>query len=360
MKVTELNLSDWRNIGEIKIRPAGGINIFVGRNGQGKTNILEAINYVSLLRSRASKETELIRWGQREARIRIKYTKAEIRHEMSIAVTAEGRRILQDGQEIRPRELPGKVKSVLFTPEDLIMFKGSPTLRRKYLDAQQSQAAPQYFMGLLRYRRTLELRNALLKKMRQVRGASTKPNDLDLWDEQLWRLNMELVSARLKAVERMNELLKDVRIMGSTERLTVVYAMRGVGEPRDFLSELRRRRARDIERGATSIGAHVDDLRFLLNGRELSRYGSQGQIRTAALALKITEVELVKEATGEYPLLMLDDVMSELDRTRREMLIEYLSSTKIQTLITATEREYFPTHEFGTYYKLEEGRLTEC
>ena len=363
MHAAEIVLKDWRNFVAETISPAAAANIFLGRNAQGKTNILEAINFASLLRSRAGKESELIRWGQAAALIRIKYVKAGISHELAIEVSTEHpRRILLDANPIRPRELIGKLNSVLFSPEDLFMFKGSPTTRRKFLDAQISQAVPIYFLELTKYNRLVELRNALLKK---IRDGSARAEELDLWDEQLAVAAEKVISKRLNAVDKLNSLANSMQreISAHEENLSVVYDLRGLESQEDiaanFFQTLRARRFEDIRRGVTSIGAHLDDLKFFINGWELKMFGSQGQMRTAALALKLSELHFLKSETGEYPLLLLDDVMSELDSMRRELLLEFLRRERIQTLITATDRAYFPTRPFGKIFLVEAGRLTQ-
>lgn len=363
MHVAEIVLKNWRNFDAESFSPAAAANIFLGRNAQGKTNILEAINFASLLRSRAGKESELIRWGQAAALIRIKYVKAGISHELAIEVSTERpRRILLDANPIRPRELIGKLNSVLFSPEDLFMFKGSPPGRRKFLDAQISQAVPIYFLELTKYNRLVELRNALLKKIRE---GSARAQELDLWDEQLAENAEKVISKRLNAVDKLNLLANSMQqnISAHEENLSVVYNLRGLESREDiaanFLRTLRARRFEDIRRGSTSIGAHLDDLKFFINGRELKLFGSQGQMRTAALALKLSELQFLQSETGEYPLLLLDDVMSELDSTRRELLLEFLRRERIQTLITATDRAYFPTRPFGKIFLVEAGRLTQ-
>ena len=361
MHAAEIFLKDWRNISEMKFQPDAAINIFLGRNAQGKTNILEAINFASLLRSRAGKETELVRWGQGGALLRIKFSKAGVSHELAIEISAQRqRRIFLDANPIRPRELIGKLNSVFFSPEDLFMFKGSPTARRKFLDAQISQASPVYFMDLLKYNRVVEQRNVLLKK---IRDGKSNANELDLWDTQLAFVAERVLSKRLSSVRKLNDLANAAqqKISSHRENLSVVYSMHGLDPDKEitenFLRVLRIRRADDIRSGATSRGPHRDDLKFFINGRELKLFGSQGQLRTVSLALKLSELQFLKSETGEYPLLLLDDVMSELDADRREMLLEFLCREKIQTLITATDRAFFPPQSFGKIFSVESGIL---
>lgn len=363
MYIAEIFLRDWRNISEINFHPDETINIFLGRNAQGKTNILEAINFASLLRSRAGKDTELIRWGQTAALIRIKFFKAGISHELAIEIPLERpRRIFLDGNLIRPRELVGKLNSVFFSPEDLFLFKGSPMGRRKFLDAQISQASPIYFLDLLRYNKIIEQRNILLKK---IRDENATANELDLWDTQLAFAAEKVLSKRLSSVRKLNSLANDVqqKISAQSEDLSVVYDMRGLDSEADiaenFFELLRAKRNDDIRNGSTSKGPHRDDLKFFVNGRELKLYGSQGQLRTVALALKLSELQFLKSETGEYPLLLLDDVMSELDADRREMLLEFLQRENIQTLITATDRAYFPLQMSANVFYVEAGDLVQ-
>lgn len=362
MHAAEIVLKDWRNFAAESFSPDDAANIFLGRNAQGKTNILEAINFASLGRSRAGKDAELIRWGQSVALVRIKYVKAGVSHELAIEISAERRRrVLFDANPIRPREIFGKLNSVLFSPEDLFMFKGAPPMRRRFLDGEISQASPVYFADLSRHNRLVEQRNRLLKK---IRDGSARAEELDLWDEQLAAAADKVIRKRLAAVDKLNLLanLMQRRISAHEENLSVVYDLRGLDSQHDiaanFLRTLRARRFEDIRRGSTSIGAHLDDLKFFVNGRELKLFGSQGQMRTAALALKLSELQFLKSETGEYPLLLLDDVMSELDSTRRELLLEFLRRERIQTLITATDRAYFPTRPFGKIFFVEAGRLT--
>lgn len=363
MYATEIFLKDWRNLVEINFQPEAAINIFLGQNAQGKTNILEAINYASLLRSRAGKESELIHWGKAVAVVRIKFFKAGVSHVLAIEISQDKRRrILLDANPIRPRELIGKLNSVFFSPEDLFMFKGSPMMRRKFLDAQISQASPVYFLDLLRYNKIIEQRNVLLKK---IRDDDAKANELDLWDTQLAFAAERVLSKRLSSVQTLNRLAQSIhkKISSGKENLSITYDMRGLDSESDiaenFFKLLRAKRDDDVRNGSTSKGPHRDDLKFFINGRELKLFGSQGQLRTAALSLKLSELQFLKAETGEYPLLLLDDVMSELDVERRELLLEFLDCEQIQTLITATDRAYFPSRRLGKFFLVKAGSVVE-
>ena len=205
------------------------------------------------------------------------------------------------------------------------------------------------------------MRNALLKK---IRDDDAQANELDLWDEQLAAAADKVISKRLTSIYKLNFLANFVqqKISADAENLSVIYDLRGLDSKENiaenFLKSLRARRFKDIQRGSTSFGPHLDDLKFFVNGRELKLFGSQGQMRTTALALKLSELQFLKLETGEYPILLLDDVMSELDSERREMLLEFLRREKIQTLITATDRAYFPPKISAKIFSIKAGRLT--
>ena len=363
MQVTEISLTDWRNFRALNVKLDAAVNVFLGLNAQGKTNLLEAINFASLCRSRAAKDAELVRWGQSRAFLRIKFFSRDIGHDLAIELSStKRRRILLDANALKPRELVGRLSSVLFSPEDLFMFKGAPAVRRKFLDAQISQASPVYLAALMRYNRLVDQRNSLLKK---IRDGLARADELDLWDEQLAACAEKILVKRLDAVDKLNFLANRIQraISSNRENLSVVYKMHRLDastvNAENFFATLRTRRLADIKRGSTSVGAHLDDLNFFVNGHELKLFGSQGQLRTVALALKLSELQFIKSETGEYPLLLLDDVMSELDATRREMLLEFLRREKIQTLITATDRAYFPPQSFGKFFFVTAGTLAD-
>lgn len=385
MNISELILKDFRNFSELNLKPDSAINIFLGRNAQGKTNILEAIHFISLGRSRASKYSELIRRGESSATIRVKFSKADVSHESAAELSAEkkSRRFLFDGNAIRFRDLVGKLNSVMFSPEDLFMFKNSPGVRRKFLDGEIVQASPVYYSNLANYNRLVEQKNNLLKKIREGFAA---PDNLDLWNEQLSEMCAKVVVKRVQTVLKMSSPANSVQqnISGGKEILSVRYEVNGLNEyEREELKNIlptekifdfegvtknlaefyqkvfRERKFSDIKRGSASLGAHTDDLKFFLNDEELKIYGSQGQLRTAALALKLSELQFLKSETGEYPILLLDDVMSELDRERREQLLIFLRREKIQTLIAATEKTYFPEESFGKIFHVRAGQIEE-
>ena len=385
MHIAEIFFKDFRNFSELNLTTENAINIFLGRNAQGKTNILEAIYFSSIGRSRAAKDSELIRWEKDCAIIRINFFRADVSHSIAIEFSTDKKRrkILLDGGAIQFRGLIGKLNSVMFSPEDLFMFKNSPSVRRKFLDGEISQASPVYFADLAKYNRLVDQRNNLLKKIRE---GLASPANLDLWSEQLAIYAAKITLKRLQSVDKLNFLanLMQRKISAQSENLSIIYDVHGpensdreklksiglnldakkfnknLNEKNlaDFYREtLQARKFSDIKRGSTSLGPHLDDLKFFINGRELKIFGSQGQMRTAALALKLSELQFLKSETGEYPILLLDDVMSELDAARREQLLNFLRREKIQTFITATEKEYFPRQKFGKYFFVTNGKV---
>ena len=370
MKIFKIFLNDFRNFTALNVNLSDTVNIFLGRNAQGKTNILESINFASLGTARVAKDTELVRWNQAAALIRINFSKADVSHDLAVEIYSDKRRrrILFDGNAVKLRDVIGKLNAVMFSPEDLFIFRNSPAARRKFLNIVLAQAAPIYFSELTTYNRLTEQRNNLLKKIRENLAS---PSNLELWNEQLSAAAAKITAKRITAVENLNILANDMqqKISAQEENLSLVYEihdLKNVDAPKSFDVEhlqnwyheiFSARNFTDIQRGSTSFGPHLDDLNFFINGKELRLYGSQGQLRTTALALKLSEIEMLKISAGEYPILLLDDVMSELDALRREKLLEFLLSQKIQTLITATEKAYFPAQITGKIFFIENGAL---
>lgn len=370
MRIFKIFLNDFRNFTALNLNLSDTVNIFLGRNAQGKTNILESINFASLGTARVAKDTELVRWNQAAALIRINFSKADVTHDLAVEIYSDKkrRRILFDGNAVKLRDIIGKLNAVMFSPEDLFIFRNSPAARRRFLNIVLAQTAPIYFSELTTYNRLTEQRNNLLKKIRENLAS---PSNLELWNEQLSAAAAKITAKRFTAVENLKILANDMqqKISAQEENLSIVYEihdLKNVDAPKSFDVEYLQnwyheifsaRNFTDIQRGSTSFGPHLDDLNFFINGKELRLYGSQGQLRTTALALKLSEIEMLKISAGEYPILLLDDVMSELDAMRREKLLEFLLSQKIQTLITATEKAYFPAQITGKIFFIENGAV---
>ena len=366
MKVRGLQLINYRNYKELELSLSDTINIFLGQNAQGKTNIVEAVYYAAVGNSyRTNQEADLIQWDAPGGSVKLLFERLGVENVLEFTFSREKRRrILYNSQPIRLKELIGAMNAVLFSPEDLFLIKGAPAGRRRFLDIEISQASPSYYHELASYNRLLLQRNTLLKRIRE---RSAKASMLEMWDGQLAASAARIVTKRLEAVKKLNMLanLMQRRISGNEENLTVAYEQSGAaGETvtDDLVSwynkKIEESVENDIWRGSTSVGPHRDDLMLEVNGIELKAFGSQGQQRTGVLALKLSELEFIRSETGEYPVLLLDDVMSELDAGRREQLLQFIRREHIQTIITATDEAYFPAQRIGRYYRVNAGHIT--
>ena len=371
MQITELTLRSYRSYETMHLAFDPGVQIFLGANAQGKTNIIEALYYAAFGRShRTSSDAELIRVGADGAHIGLSFRRHDVPGELSFTFARGARRrITYAGESLRQRDLVGILPMVLFSPEDLFLVKGAPALRRRYLDAELSQASPAYYGELLRYTRILKQRNAVLKDIRERLAA---PDDLPPWDAQLAKSAAYIVTRRIAAVAQLGALSARVQaVLAAGEELALAYEIAGAGAE-DFAEDdmtealhvwynkmLCEGRARDIARAATSVGPHLDDLVLRVGGMSLRSYGSQGQQRTGALALKLAELFYLQENIGEAPILLLDDVMSELDADRRRALLDFIRHEHIQTFITATDAAYFPAERMGTYRYVEAGTVRD-
>ena len=371
MQITELTLRSYRSYETLHLAFDPGVQIFLGANAQGKTNIIEALYYAAFGRShRTSSDAELIRVGADGAHIGLSFRRHDVPGELSFTFgRGARRRITYAGESLRQRDLVGILPMVLFSPEDLFLVKGAPALRRRYLDAELSQASPAYYGELLRYTRILKQRNAVLKDIRERLAA---PDDLPPWDAQLAKSAAYIVTRRIAAVAQLGALSARVQaVLAAGEELALAYEIAGA-EAEDFAEDdmtealhvwynkmLCEGRARDIARAATGVGPHLDDLVLRVGGMSLRSYGSQGQQRTGALALKLAELFYLQENIGEAPILLLDDVMSELDADRRCALLDFIRHEHIQTFITATDAAYFPAERMGTYRYVEAGTVRE-
>ena len=371
MQITELTLRSYRSYETLHLAFDPGVQIFLGANAQGKTNIIEALYYAAFGRShRTSSDAELIRMGESGAHIGLSFLRHDVPSELSFTFARGARRrIERSGENLRQRDLVGILPMVLFSPEDLFLVKGAPALRRRYLDAELSQASPAYYGELLRYTRILKQRNAVLKDIRERLAA---PDDLPPWDAQLARSAAYIVTRRIAAVAQLGALSARVQaVLAAGEELALAYEIAGAGAE-DFAEDdmtealhvwynkmLCEGRARDIARAATGVGPHLDDLVLRVGGMSLRSYGSQGQQRTGALALKLAELFYLQENIGEAPILLLDDVMSELDADRRRALLDFIRHEHIQTFITATDAAYFPAERMGTYRYVEAGKVRD-
>lgn len=364
MKINRLKLYQYRNYPYLELAFSDNINIFLGRNAQGKTNILEAIYYTAIGRShRTHNDQDLIMWDKNQSKVQIDFERIGVENCLSFLFQKDKRReIVYNGVKVKLNEAMGAVNVVMFSPEDLMLIKGAPQERRRFLDLEISQANRVYYELLSKYIKIVQQRNTVLKKLREERAGEEM---LEVWDEQLAAIAYRIVIKRKEAVDKLSMLanLMHRRLTKESENLKLTYLVHGL-EDETLLDEswyrdsLKERRKLDIIRGSTSIGPHRDDLKIEVNGIDLKTFGSQGQQRTGILSLKLSELEYIKSEIGEYPILLLDDVMSELDYERRAQLLLFIKE-KIQTFITATDRKYFPDFKIGKYYYIENGALID-
>lgn len=318
----------------VHLEPSPGINVIRGENAQGKTSLLEAVLFGATSKShRTSTETELVGHGAEGFSLDL-HVRRRDRDVMIQSRWRQGvKRFKVNGvPQTRVSEILGKVKVVLFTPEDIALVKGGASLRRRFLDMELSQLHPAYLNALQQYRQALRHRNELL------RGVRVDEEVLHVWDEQLVRTGTVLIRERAAFVTEVAALAAQAygRIAGG-EAFSLAYEP-DVGPEESLREALERARASDIRQGMTRRGPHRDDLAFLVAGRGARSHGSQGQQKSAVLALKLAELELVKGHTGEYPILMLDEVLAELDERRGRQLFEALDGS-VQCLLTTTELE---------------------
>jgi DNA replication and repair protein RecF len=360
VRLTSLQLRNYRNYSRLDLEPGSQLNVFLGANGQGKTNLLESVALLALSTSpRARRDSELVGPLAPEARIGALVETGERRAEIRISIRVEGerarRRIEVDGQARRAVDLPGLFRVTLFWPDDLNLVKSGPEHRRRLLNEMLVQVQAGYARALSRYARVVEQRNSLLK---QVAMGEQPPGALEVWDLELARLGAELVEARRRAVEALGVTASaGHRAISGGEELELRYA----GPPDDLLEALQRSRAEDLRRGSTSVGPHRDDVVIQLNGRDARAFASQGQQRTAVVSIKLAEAAVVAQMTGERPVLLLDDVLSELDAGRRGSLLEQLGEPG-QVIITSVEADPFPEAVIGRSVVrcIERGMVKTC
>lgn len=365
MQIESVELINFRCYERATLKPCAGITVLCGDNAQGKTALLEAVYLCCTGRShRTPRERELIRWQERHGRVTVKAQRRDGSHEVRIDLFQDQRRtVTVGGTRIgRSGELLGHVTGVLFAPEDLDMVKDGPAERRRFLDMELSQISPAYYYQLQRYMRALNQRSKVLH------GSAFAPELADTlpdWDAQLARAGARIIEARRCFIRRLSAHAREVHrdITGGKEALELFYrsAVEGDldGEALEncLFAALERARENDLKRCTTSVGPHRDDMGIAIGGADARMYGSQGQQRSCALSLKLAELLVMREEIGEYPVLMLDDVMSELDPGRRRRLLGALRG--VQTLITCTDPEDLAGAEVGLMQRVQGGTLPE-
>jgi DNA replication and repair protein RecF len=400
MRLSHLSLTNFRNYVRCELDLPSAVTVLQGANAQGKTNLLEAFYYLGTAESpRAHTDRELINWLANEeampfARLQGRVEGSEELHDLSIVILLKDDRLQKEikinGVKRRGTDLAGQLKVLLFMPEDIDLIAGSPDARRRYFDAAISQLDRRYARSLRSYSRILVQRNSLLRQLRDHQG---DPQQLHFWDERLTEQGSHIVATRLATVASLHQILQYVhpRLTGGVERLHLLYRcslplegtddllsyrqLRLEARPRRrptagpvepsqagikevFRRQLQDHRREEIERGMTIMGPHRDDLRFLVGGVDMCVYGSRGQQRTIAVSLKLAELELIRAETGDEPILLLDDVMSELDEERRRYLLNSIHGDQ-QVIITTTDLDSFEQAflDSAATWTIAEGRI---
>ena len=359
MIIKYLELSDFRNYDEMHIDLSPNTNIFFGDNAQGKTNILEAVFLTGTTKShKGSHDADIISFGKSFGVIRALFNKNGIDYKIGIQLRRDKRKAISvNGSPIKKAaDLLGIVNVVLFSPEDLSIIKSGPEKRRRFIDMTLCQIDKEYLFALSGYNKIINQRNKLLKKYDKRVDIS---DTLDIWDDQLVNYGNQVIKKRKEFIIDIKDLLKDIHfnLTGNDDILNIEYK-ENTGEE-EYKEKLIRSRERDIIFKNTSIGPHRDDIVFNINDIDVKKFGSQGQQRTVALALKLSEIEIIKKAVDDTPILLLDDVLSELDMNRQRYLLESLGDT--QTLITCTGLDEFVNNRFeiNKCFKVSKGKIEE-
>ena len=358
MIIKTIELANYRNYEKVHIQLDPGINILYGDNAQGKTNILESIYLCGTTKShRGSKDKEIIKFGCNESHIRSFFLKNETEYQIDMHLREDkSKGIAINGMKLkRAADLLGIINIILFSPEDLSIIKNGPSDRRRFVDSELCQLDKVYLYNLTNYNKIVNQRNNLLK---DISFHPELSDTLDIWDSQLINLGIKIIERRSQFIDELNEIIGNIHrnLSGNKENLVVKYEPNITAE--EYESKIRKNREKDIKYKITSVGPHRDDFTFFINKFDTKKYGSQGQQRTAALSLKLSEIELVKKITGNTPILLLDDVLSELDSNRQNYLINSINN--IQTIITCTGLDEFVNSRIviNKIFKIHDGTVT--
>lgn len=358
MYIESIELNNYRNYREVKVDFGRNTNILYGNNAQGKTNILESIYMAATTKShRGTKDRDIIRIGEDESHIRLFVNKKDVSHKVDMHLRKnKNKGVAIDGIPIhRAMELYGLLNVIFFSPEDLSIIKNGPAERRRFMDLELCQISRLYYQNLSSYNKILNQRNNLLK---QIYYDKSLLDTLDVWNMQLVDYGSRIIKERRNFIQMINDIIGDIhgRLTSGKEKLEIIYEF-NVDED-NFDRILQEKMDTDLRYSSTQSGPHRDDISFMINGIDARKYGSQGQQRTVALSLKMAEIKLVKKIINDNPILLLDDVMSELDTSRRDSLIEEIRD--IQTIITCTGYDDFIKEQIiiNNVYSVVEGTAT--
>jgi DNA replication and repair protein RecF len=337
MYIKYLQLINFRNYKELNIELNKNINIFIGDNAQGKTNILESIYYCSIGKSpRTNKDKELINWNGKETYIKLYVSKDRLDKKIEIKIFKEGKKGININsiKVNKISELMGVFNVVMFSPEDLKIVKEAPSYRRRFLDMELCKLSKKYYFNLVQYNKVLNERNVVLKKWNKQ-----NLDILQVYDDQLAKYGSFIVKSRYQYVRKLTEkgiiIHKNITSGSENVEFNYITSVKDISNSQEeILNLLKNSRLKDFEKKVTSFGPHKDDFDIKINKIDTRSYGSQGQQRTSVLTIKFASLEIIKETIGEYPVLLLDDVLSELDSNRQKYILNSISN--IQTFITCT------------------------
>jgi DNA replication and repair protein RecF len=360
MYIKELELFDFRNYEKQRLIFHEKVNIILGKNGQGKSNLLEGIYALSMGKSfRTQKDLEMIRFEADFLRVRGSFVKGGRDLDIEVMISGEEKKFKVDGfLGSKNADLLENAYMVVFSPEDMRIVKEEPEKRRRFLDRELFQIKPFYYKELLRYKKSLLHRNMLLKE------DVSDENLLDVWDEHLCKYGSEIMKERKRFTEKLKAISKEVHasITNGKENLEIFYDsdIAFAADPAEqralFFGKLRACRETDKSRGYTGAGPHRDDMGISIDGVDVRRFGSQGQQRTAALSMRLAELKIIKEETGEDAVILLDDVLSELDGERQRFLIQFLSDNQIFISAAEMNDEIMKDLPEGHVYRVSGGR----
>ncbi len=370
MRLLDLRLTGWRNLSACVVGPGPSINVFHGDNAQGKTNLIEAIFYVASLRTfRPGRRSQLTRWGSPGFRLKARAEVEDRTMTFEVGLSDGGRQLLVDGATVEStEEYFGGFNVVLFTPEHLALVRGEPAGRRAFVDRALFNVNAVQLRVVRRYNRILRERNALLK---QSHGGRVDSAWIEALDEQLAQAGAQLVVRRLELLAELEPILSRVHdeLTGGGKTLRMRYRPRGLAQVLEkkepahdeavwsalLVEVLHRRRSEDLRRGFTGVGPHADDVNLMIEDRPARLAASQGEARTIVLALKLAEVLWIHEQRTEPPVLLLDDMGSELDEGRRQVLFHYIGQMECQTFVTTVDRQWVMTGENNKYFQIVDG-----
>ncbi|MEM1455933.1 DNA replication/repair protein RecF [Pediococcus pentosaceus] len=345
MYLKTLELHNFRNYADLVVEFGSGINVLLGENAQGKTNLLESIYFLALTRShRTNSDRDLISWKTKAARVSGSVQKEHTVTPLEINLSSKGKNAkVNHLEQSRLSQYVGQLNVILFAPEDLSIVKGSPAVRRKFIDMEFGQMSSKYLYNSAQYRSVLKQRNQYIKQLQfNPKGDQVY---LDVLSDQLAAHGAEIIFQRIQFLKKLEKWSQEVHkeISQGKEKLSFQYVSPISSDQADTTEKIyaalqalfQKQREKELQQGKTLVGPHLDDVRFMVNDKNVATFGSQGQQRTTALSVKLAEIDLMKEETGEYPVLLLDDVLSELDDSRQTHLLTAIQN-KVQTFITTT------------------------